>query len=72
MRAYLPFSVFSKQIIYFLFLWSERFLFFLPTWKVEKVYLVEMMVLHDVKNSKYEVFSGPYFPRFGLNTDIYE
>ena len=21
--------------------------------------------------SKYEVFSGPYFPVFGLNTDIY-
>ena len=31
-----------------------------------------MMVLHDVKNSKYRVFSGPYFPTFGLNTNIYE
>ena len=31
-----------------------------------------MMVLHCIKNSKYRVFSGPYFRTFGLNTDIYE
>ena len=24
-----------------------------------------------MKNSKYGVFSGPYFPVFGLNTEIY-
>ena len=26
---------------------------------------------HCVKVSKYGVFSGPYFPAFGLNTDRY-
>ena len=28
-------------------------------------------LLHCVKLSKYRVFSGPYFPAFRLNTDIY-
>ena len=30
---------------------------------------------HEIDNawqvSKYEVFSGPYFPLFGMNTEIY-
>ena len=32
---------------------------------------ISSMVTHCVKVSEYGVFSGPYFPVFGLTTEIY-
>ena len=33
--------------------------------------VVDISLNHYVKGSKYGVFSGPYFPSFGLNTERY-
>ena len=36
-----------------------------------RFYITQMDILTARKMSKYGVFSDPYFPVFGLNTDIY-
>ena len=33
--------------------------------------LLEPTPYHCVKSAKYGIFSGPYFPAFGLNTERY-
>ena len=58
------------QIWYLLSLPSERFLGVLPLKNVRNAQI--WAVAYTVwKVSKYGVISGPYFPVFGLNTEIY-
>ena len=42
---------------------------------MEQLYLLETIAqlnIHCVKSVPIQSFSGPYFPAFGLNTEIYE
>ena len=59
-------SLFSNIYSQFINLITYSFLF------VDRSYLCQKWIKYTAwKVSKYGVFSGPYFPVFGLNTDFY-
>ena len=47
--------------------------FLISNWSLASAFCSEVFVVtqHCTKKSKYGVISGPYFPVFGLNTEIH-
>ena len=55
--------------------WFQRpcflFMFTLTDWSIDMFFLSLLRLWHYVKSVQIRSFPGPYFPIFGLNTEIY-